>query len=188
MKKLIYIIVVITIFGCSEDKDTLIKEEVSTAKKETKNRIKGEIPRNMNVYSVLSKSGNKSVFELLELYKEDIKRAKDEDYETNLKNMWLISLNTKVLNSGTSDEKHYLIQEQDKMENNLPHINNYYKLLTVTNSIDKAEKMLKARSFYEKNKIAINNINWHTAEEKNQKETELVIAFRNFGIQQQFSK
>jgi hypothetical protein len=190
MKKFIYVAIAsIFAFSCSEDKETLINNDTSTAEETlSTERVKGEIPREMHVFTTLQKAGGLSVAKMLELYRQDISKSQGQDYDANLKNMWFIYLNNKVLTEGSKEQKLFIVRQQADMENNLPHFNSFYKLLASVTGIDKAEKSGIAQAFYEKNMKVINEIKWHTPEEKQQKETELILARRNFGIQLQFSK
>ncbi|OYQ33007.1 hypothetical protein CHU92_13890 [Flavobacterium cyanobacteriorum] len=191
MKKNIIVIAISALlaFGCSEDKETVINNETSTAKiSAATGRVKGEIPPGLNVFTTLQKANTLTLADMLELYKQDISKSQGQDFDTNLKNIWFIKLNRKALNEGNEEQKMFLISQQMEMENNLPHFNSFYTLLLSVNSIDKTEKMNLSNRFKDKNIQVIREIKWHTPDEKKEKETELLLAQRNFGMQQQFSK
>ena len=190
MKKVVYAAMSsILIVGCSPDSGSTITGETSTVEETlSTERVKGEIPREMNIFTTLPKAGNVSVAEMLELYKEDISKSQGLDYDTNLKNMWLIYLNNKVVAEGSQEQKLFMIRQQTGMDNNLPHFNSFYKLLASVTGLDNAEKSGIAQAFYDKNMKVIEEVKWYPPEEKQQKETELILARRNFGMQLQFSK
>lgn len=173
-----------TFVSCSDEKETNINEGVNQKILSEKGREKGEIPSSMAVNQMLYGAIKPASFsEIVKLYKKDISQSKDTDFDTNLKNMWLIVINNSLLNGeGTEDQKKFFVYEQVNLEHNVPHIDKFFSLLSITNSIDSKEKEALIKEYTEKNQKAINQIVWQSPEEKKQKEQQLLLAGRNYGL------
>lgn len=184
MKKIIIFtsLICITLTSCSEDKEVQIDTSAKTLKKTAGTGVKGEIPDGMKVFSVFSNNENLSLTELQKLYIDDAKKSTGQDYEANLKNMWFVLINKKLLKEGTNEQREFFIKEQMALDNNLPHFKSFYKLLASASTIQKEERIKLSKAFYDKNKKAIGNIHWQSDEEKKGKETELLLAWRDFAI------
>ncbi|MFP9112762.1 hypothetical protein ACLI1A_02400 [Flavobacterium sp. RHBU_3] len=186
MKNAFYLMLAALAFvGCSTDKEFNTSEEgLSLKNRIEENSDKGAIPVDSEINKVSSgeiKPG--SLSEMIDLYQIDTQKSEGTAYDTNLKNRWLFSIYKPLLSGeATEEEKKFFIQEQLKMEHNLPHIANFYKLLSITSGISEAEKEAICSRFKENNDAAIADIQWHTAEEKKQKQTELLLAGRNYWL------
>jgi len=166
--------------SCSDDKDIdNVDLNEQSLKSEITEESNGGVPRDKIIYSIFDKTETLSLNELMELYIKDANSAK-QDYSTNLKNMWFAVLRTKVLNDGTDEQKLFFIKEQASLENNLPFFTDFYNLLATSKILNKAEKESMANEFYTKNINAINDIQWTTPDDKQNKISELIYAKRVF--------
>lgn len=181
MKKIFYLLFFATLFvNCSDDKEIGTATEVNEKSKAiTSESVKGEVPRDRMIYTILTDAANFTVTELEGFYKKDIATA-EPDYATNLKNMWLIILNPRLFTEGNETQKVFFINEQITLNNNLAHFTGFYNLLASAKNITNTEKDNIANTFYEKNMKAIDFINWKTPEQRKEKEMDLVWAKRNF--------
>ncbi|WP_417365584.1 hypothetical protein [Flavobacterium beibuense] len=189
MKKNLFYIVALLFFivGCSDDKDNInMNEDVNQKIVLEEGREKGSIPSVMEIKKIFSGITKPQSFsEYVKLYKKDVARSVDTDFDTNLKNMWMIIINKKLSEGeGTEDQKKFFVYEQLNFEHNLPHFGSFYKLLTNLESIDQAEKDRISKEYRIKNQKAIDQIRWHNPEEKKEKEQQLLMARRTYGILQ----
>lgn len=139
---------------------------------------RGAVPKDRLVYKVMFTPSDFTMEQVGEMYKSDIATA-GEDYATNLKNMWFIVLNKKLIKEGTDDQKKFYINEQLKMENNLPNIKGFYDLM-LSSSLTESEKYDLAERFSAKNKDVVESLYNDDAKMKGEKMTELTYAKRNF--------
>lgn len=182
MKKIFYLIICVSvIISCSDDKEanTTTAPILTKAKAASPDRMRGEIPRNKQIFDILSDADNYSIAELESLYKRDIATI-EKDYAANLKNMWLTLLNPKLFSEGTEEQKLFFIKEQIALDNNLAHFTGFYNLLASSKLINGKEKEIIGNDFYEKNIEAIDKIEWKTPYQKKAKQNDLVWAKRNF--------
>ena len=166
-------------FGRSNSQDFKVENATLETALQSEKTPKSEVPRDRLIFSTMKKSASFSTRELVETYKKDIGTAKP-DYLTNLKNMWFVLLNPRIILEGTEDEKLFLIHEQLNVDNNLAYIKDFYNLLISVKNIDKVEKEKIANSYFDKNLKVIESVEWSNPEEKKSKETELVYAKRTF--------
>lgn len=180
MKKLFYIALCASAFiACSEDKNNNKPNENARELTVTVERKNGEVPREKLIYSTLSNAKDLSLSKLEELYKEDL-RETEPDYATNLKNMWMAVIKEKLIKEGTEEQKLFFIKEQAGLESNLPHISEFYTLLASSKLLNREQKETMATAFYEKNRKAIDDIQWRNLEDRDKKITSLVYAKRTF--------
>ena len=183
--KFLYIaIFTATLISCSDDKVTNSNDiDSSQISLRPENTEKGSVPEGMFIKKVLSgQQEAETLSDLITLYKQDASLSKDSDYDTNLKNMWMILINKPLISEGTDEQKKFFIYEQLKLEHNLPHMEAFVNLLAETKSIDNEERNKIFEDFVEKNTVAINKIIWKTPEEKAEKNQELLMLRRNYGL------
>ncbi|WP_330442024.1 hypothetical protein [Flavobacterium sp. C4GT6] len=149
-----------------------------------KGRVKGEIPSAMGINQVfMGEIKPESFSDMVKLYKKDIQLSEGTDFDTNLKNTWLIIINKALLKGeGNEEQRRFFVYEQLNLEQNFAHLDNFFELLAITNSIDDAEKSKIVNEYLKKNKAAVKQIVWQTPEEKAEMETKLVLAGRSYGI------
>jgi hypothetical protein len=183
--KFLYLIIfAAALISCSDDKvnnSTDIDANQITFRPE--NTEKGSVPEGMFVQKVLSgQEKAETLTDLIKLYKQDAGLSKDTDYDTNLKNMWMILINEPLIKEGTEEQKKFFIYEQLAMEHNLPHLDKFVNLLSSAKSIDSNEKDRIFEEFVTTNETAINSIVWKSPEEKAEKNQELLLLRRNYGL------
>ncbi|WP_297332103.1 hypothetical protein [Flavobacterium sp.] len=182
--KTLYLIFAATLISCSDDKvnnSTDIDANQITFRPE--NTEKGSVPEGVFVQKVLSgQQKAETLTDLIKLYKQDAGLSKDSDYDTNLKNMWMILINEPLIKEGTEEQKKFFIYEQLAMEHNLPHLDKFVNLLSSAKSIERNEKDRIFEGFVTTNKTAINSIGWKSPEEKAEKNQELLLLRRNYGL------
>lgn len=183
-KTLYLIIFAATLISCSDDKvnnSTDIDTNQITFRPE--NTEKGSVPEGMFVQKVLSgQEKAETLTDLIKLYKQDAGLSKYSDYDTTLKNMWMILINEPLIKEGTEEQKKFFIYEQLAMEHNLPHLDKFVNLLSSAKSIDSNEKDRIFEEFVTTNETAINSIVWKSPEEKAEKNQELLLLRRNYGL------
>ena len=180
MKKLLYIATLVTaVTACSEEPVNNKPTENTHVSSVTVERKNGEVPREKLIYSTLSNAKDLSLSKLEVLYKEDL-RETEPDYATNLKNMWMAVIKEKLIKEGTEEQKLFFIKEQAGLESNLPHISEFYTLLASSKLLNREQKETMATAFYEKNRKAIDDIQWRNLEDRDKKITSLMYAKRTF--------
>lgn len=189
--KIFYLAILSLLFiSCSEDKPNNSEDTTTIVQKSktVQNENNGAVPNDAHISKILRGDSKVATLdEMIALYKEDSKKSQGTSYDTNLKNMWLILIYNRLLNGeGTPEQEKFFLYEQVQLEHNLPHVGKFYKLLANTRSVDKNEKEEISKLYREKNQKAINTIVWNTPEEKKQKEEELLLARRNYGILSQY--
>lgn len=179
MKKAILYIGILAagLTGCSDEKDIITNNVEPNAAVLKSDRLKGEIPEDRQVNSVLANPDDFSLSDLDKLYKENV-----PDVDDNLKNMWLGFINPRLLKEGTEEQKLYYISEQLALENSLADFSGFYNLLRSSKKINREEKDRLADAFYSKNLKVIEAIQWKDAKSKQAKQTELVYAKRIYGL------
>lgn len=180
-----YIIIAVLTISCSDDKVTNTNDgDLNQISYKKDNSIKGSIPEQMEIKKVFSGERKAETLADLEiLYKKDTNTSQGTDYDTNLKNMWLILIYKRLLNDeGTEEQKKYFINEQLKLEHNLPHLENFVNLLFETKSLSNEDRDSFFEKFVDINTKAINQIVWKTPKEKEEKLQELVLIRRNYGL------
>lgn len=189
--KLLYIVIfAITLISCSEEQtinsnDDINTEEISSRPENVK---KGSVPEGMFIKKVLSgQQKAETLNDLITLYKQDVSLSEGKDYDTNLKNMWMILINDPLISEGTEEQKRFFIYEQLKSEHNLPHLGKFLQLLRSTKSIDKNEKGRIFEKFVKANEAAIDSIIWNSPEEKTKRKEELLMLRRNYGLLNNYS-
>ncbi|AXG74206.1 hypothetical protein DVK85_08120 [Flavobacterium arcticum] len=183
--KYLYIVIfAATLISCSEDKATNSNDtDLNQISLRAENAEKGSVPEGMFIKKVLSGQQEvETLSDLITLYKQDVNLSKGSDYDTNLKNMWMILIYKPLISEGTEQQKTFFIHEQLTLDHNLPHLEKFVNLLLSTESIDTNEKDLIFEKFFSINKTAINSIIWKNPEEKAEKNQELVMLGRNYGL------
>lgn len=173
--------------GCSAEMDS---PETTVDIKSTvnKQREKGEVPRDRIFYSILHEPDDYTLEDLIELYKKDITGIEGEDYKSNLQNMWQIVLHPRLIKEGTEEQKLYFINEQEAMDNNLPHFGGFLNLLRSCKSLTKEEKQTIAGAFYNKNTAVVERLQWPSEQNEKDKKGELAYTMRTHGILIEFEK
>lgn len=173
----IYAAVCLLLISCSQDKENLNAGEIKgvTANAQIE---KGAVPKDRLVYKVMFTPSDFTMEQIDDMYKNDVASAR-ADYITNLKNMWFVVLNKKLVKEGAEEQKRFYIDEQLKMENNLANINSFYDLLR-SSSFTESEKFDLADRFSVKNKAVVDELCSDDAKLKAEKITELTYAKRNF--------
>lgn len=99
--------------------------------------------------------------ELDNIYKSTISVEKDAHYTENLKNEAFFLIMGKGLLDGNIDQKKFYLSEQMKLEQNLPNITNFYKLLNSCRDVmNISESRLMEEKFYRKNIEVIDKMDW----------------------------
>lgn len=139
---------------------------------------KNSIPATHPVYSM----ANYSLGEADSFYRNEIVKEGNTTYGTDVKNTAFSMLIDKGLaDNGTEEQKKYYVNEQLKLDNNLPSVKQFYALLLSCRSFMPKEELTKnAAAFYDKNKAAINKIKWPEPAQKNGKITELMKEHKVF--------
>lgn len=172
------------LISCSNDKATNSDDiDSNQIAFQPENVEKGSVPEGMFIRRVLSgQQKPETLSDMITLYKQDVSLSKGSDYDTNLKNMWMILIYEPLISEGTEQQKTFFIYEQLTLEHNLPHLGKFIDLLSSSESIDKNEKNRIFEEFFSTNKTAINTIIWKSPEEKTEKNQELVMLGRNYGL------
>ena len=174
--------------GCSIEEESAEITEVNVKSLIDKQRENGEVPKGRGFYTIMHDPSQYSLDELIDLYKKDIKGIEQEDYNSNLKNMWLVILYPRLIEEGSDDDKLYFIEEQMNMDSNLPHVDKFYTLIFNCNKLSKEEKWEKFTVFSKKNMEVVEKIQWRSPEEKKRKLGDMIYAQRTIGILLQFSE
>jgi hypothetical protein len=138
--------------GCKEEIDSNNAEEVSVNQKD------GIIPKDHLVHQEIKYSN------LLDIYKSAINEEANAHYFLNFKHICLFKIfdNDSFFEQSTPKERLYLINELVKMDNALPNIDHFYKVIVFMLEkgeveIKKAEKLIE--TFENKNESALQNSN-----------------------------
>jgi len=180
MKNFTYLVACICLLfaSCTQEKESVNdgNEKGATAATQVE---KGAVPRDRIVYKVMFRQDDFSLNQLDEMYREDVLNASG-DFETNLKNMWFIVLNKKLVDQGSDKQKQFYINEQLKMDSNLPNIDSFYKLLLSSSFLTETEQVAVSARFNGKNKKVIENVYAGNVLEKDAEVTKLIMAGRNY--------
>ena len=147
----------------NDGKVRVIKDDEPTPKD-------GSVPRSKLVYKVMSNPSEYSLEQMDTMYREDIVTTAS-DYDVNLKNMWYIFINKKLVESGSEELKRFYLNEQIALKQNLPNLESFYKLLKSSSSfMHYTEVYAVAENFTKKNESYVNNnIDWEDENKKKYK-------------------
>lgn len=133
----------------------------------------GSVPQDRLVKTVMSNPDKYSIGELDTMYRQDIKNT-EPYYDLNLKNMWFVIINQKLVDNGGEALKRYYIKEQMQMQQNLANFQGFYSLLLSASSfMDSTLLINTSQEFSRKNSHYIENMKWSSEDKKNKKLTEL---------------
>jgi hypothetical protein len=133
----------------------------------------GSVPKDKKIYEVMRNREVYTLTDMIRLYEEDVKETMP-DYETNLKNMWFLELNPKLIKSGTEKQKRQYAVIQNELSQNLPNIKGFYELLLSVEKWHRADEVyVLAADFSKKNQSFIEKLEWKNEERKKSKTQEL---------------
>jgi hypothetical protein len=148
-------------------------ETIKDLVQETERTPNGSVPRDKKIYQVMNKSEAYSLNDMIKLYDEDTKETMP-DYETNLKNMWFLELNPKLVKSGTDEQKIHYAMIQNELSQNIMNIQGFYELLLSVEKWHRADEVYElAADFSKKNQGFIEKLEWSNEERKKSKTQEL---------------
>ncbi len=177
MKKYFYLLFnVMIIFSCSDDKEISNLNDTSTTIGKgadpmiEENKNDGSVPQNKLVYKVMSNSSEYTLEDMDTMYRQDI-AITASDYDVNLKNMWYIFINDKLIEGGSEELKRFYLNEQIVLKQNLPNLESFYRLLlSCTSFMNSSELFETSKKFADKNESYIqNDIQWSDEAKKKSK-------------------
>ncbi|OYQ34705.1 hypothetical protein CHU92_11455 [Flavobacterium cyanobacteriorum] len=148
----------------------------------------GIIPVEHPFYDIIKDPDSYSIKDIDSYYRKEFLKVDTPDYIPNLKNYAFKILMEKGLpEHGTQEEKLFYLNEQLRLDDNFPNINNFYSLLLSSRDFLKDEELTgMADAFYEKNNKSIEKATWPTETQKRNKEKTLRMAHRKFRLDLRF--
>lgn len=169
---LILILSIVVFCGCASEPNF----EKNNSKRlviETERTPNGSVPKDKKIYEVMNHSETYTLADMISLYEEDMKETMP-DYETNLKNMWFLELNPKLIKSGTDEQKRYYAVIQNELSQNLINIQGFYELLLSVEKWNRVDEVYElAADFSKKNQGFIEKLEWSNEDRKKSKTQEL---------------
>lgn len=139
-------------------------------------------PRNHPMFEALMQDPSPSLQFCDSIYRTTVLADKGKSYFENLKQYgFLAVIESGLINSGTTEQKQYYINEQLRSTSNLPNIKNFYQLLTSLKGRSNTNELIKqGTAFYVKNLKIIESDDWADLEAQKAKKLELENEHKSF--------
>ena len=181
MKKLFYIVALVCLFSCQENKDKAIESQLRgiEVNKQATASMPGKPPVDNPIFQELLNFKKVDLNRVDRVYIRSINEAKDKDYLDNLKQFgFQVLVKHGLIKDGSSKQKLFYINELLNSQANFANITDFYALLLSENyNLPKNELIKIEKSFYDKNEKLINSLDW--TDKKKQKDISRELNYRH---------